>query len=159
MERKQNQTISAEGSYEVFCLNCGKVYDACQSLWCECITDNPTLECPHCHKCFCNTGAEARKGILGGRPHRALAAPTSELLPGDGSAPNGYRQPYPGGPSYCLRMTNRTPGALRSVSSRDWDMGSSWPKDGVEALELARIYQPDLILTDNMMPHGWQAPL
>ncbi len=147
-----NQTDLAQGSYEVFCLNCGKVYDACQSQWCECITDNPTLQCPHCKKCFCGTGPETRKAFWEGAPpalwqrrlhnfYKEMGQPPSELG-------NPLRRPL-------VLVADDEPDTRR-VAFRVLEglgYGVLLAKDGVEALNLARIYQPDLILTDHMMPH------
>lgn len=152
MEKKQKDTLPAECSYEVFCLNCSKVYDACQSLWCECITDNPTFQCPHCRKCFCNVGAEQRKAFWEGAPTALWQRRLRNFYQEMGQPPtdigNPIRRPL-------ILLADDEPDTRRIAFNvlEGLGYGVLLAKDGVEALELARIYQPDLILTDSMMPH------
>lgn len=138
--------------YEVFCLNCGKIYDACQSQWCECITDNPTLLCPHCSTCFCNAPPEARKSFWEAAPPALWRRRLRNFYAEKGEPPtelgNPLRRPL-------ILVADDEPDTRR-IAYRVLEAlgyGVVLAKDGEQAFELARIYQPDLVLTDQMMPH------
>ncbi len=145
-------TSQTEGRYEVFCLSCGKVFDACKSPWCECITDNPTLRCPHCGKCFCDAGPEARKSFWEAAPpalwRRRLRNFCIEMGQPPSELGNPIRRPL-------VLVADDEPDTRRIAFRVLEGMGYGvlLAKDGIEALALAKAYQPDLVLTDHMMPH------
>lgn len=152
MQEAQDSQLPVEVSYEVFCLNCRKIYDACRSPWCSCITDNPTLLCPHCKMCFCNAGSEARKAFWEGAPtalwQRRLRNFYIEMGQPPSEIGNPIRRPL-------VLVVDDEPDTLRIAFRvlEELGYGVLLAKDGIKALELARIYRPDLILADHMMPH------
>ncbi len=138
-------------SYEFSCPTCGRIYNTCQAEWCDCITDNPTFVCPHCKSCFCGSSVQERKDFWEGAPptmwrrrlkkgFRTSQCPPSELG-------NPIRRPLVlvVDDEYDTRIV-----AFRVLEALGY--GVLLAQDGAEAFELAKHYQPDLILTDQMMP-------
>jgi CheY-like chemotaxis protein len=137
--------------YEIFCLSCGKVFDACRAAWCECITDNPTLVCPFCGQCFCSATPEARKSFWEAAPpelwRRRLRAFAQEQGDPPSELGNPLRRPL-------VLVADDEPDtrriAFRVLEALGY--GVLLASDGEQALALAKTYLPDLILTDHMMP-------
>ncbi len=139
------------GSYEVLCSTCGETYDACQAHWCNCITDNPTLVCPHCGECFCEAGRIYQREFWGNAP-RSLWARRLRNAYRVGNQPpldvgNPIRRPL-------ILVAEDDPNTLlvayRVLEALGY--GVLLAHDGLEALRLAESYKPDLIMTDHMMP-------
>ncbi len=147
---ERERTFTQE-SYEFFCPTCGRIFDACRAEWCDCITDNPTFVCPHCRNCFCSSSIEDRRRFWEGAPpamwrrrlkkgFRTLEGPPMDLG-------NPIRRPLilVVDDEYDTRLI-----AYRVLEALGY--GVLLAQDGTEAIELAKHYQPDLVLTDQMMP-------
>ena len=150
--RLLSRSQTPAGAYEVFCLTCGKVFDACRAQWCECITDNPTLLCPACGHCFCSATSEARKSFWEAAPpdlwRRRLRAFAQEKGGPPSELGNPLRRP--------LVLVADDEADTRRIAFRVLEAlgyGVLLASDGQQALDLARAHMPDLILTDHMMPH------
>lgn len=135
--------------YRVQCPSCGKPYDAEKAADCHCLQPVRTVQCPHCAACLCN-------------------------------APNGFGDTFwrHATPAMWERRRARTPGeadpaarpvdaAAKTVLFADDDATSRaiarrvveslgyqvvLAGNGEEALDLARQYKPELIITDALMP-------
>lgn len=151
MEVEKKESEHDQASYDFFCPTCSQVYDALDADWCDCITDNPTFVCPHCGSCFCGSSVQARKRFWEGAPpamwrrrlkkgFRASWIPPTDLG-------NPIRRPLilVADDEYDTRLV-----AYRVLEALGY--GVLLAQDGTEAIELAKHYQPDLILTDQMMP-------
>lgn len=140
-----------EETFEITCLSCGDLFDACQASWCECITDNPTLVCPHCGHCFCDHGVENRKAFWSKAPatlwrkrlQRGYRSESEPPLP-EG---NPIRRPLilVVDDEHDTRLI-----AFRVLQSLGY--GVILAKNGLEAIHMTKAYRPDLVLTDQMMP-------
>ncbi len=139
--------------YQVKCIHCGRLFDACQSPWCECITENPTLVCPHCSNCFCNAGEEAINAFWEKAPPGLWRRRVRKHSKAMRVAPpmeegNPLRRP--------LVLVAEDNDDTRLVAFRVLEQlgyGVLLARDGMEAFLLTELHNPDLILTDQVMPH------
>ncbi len=138
--------------YLVRCIHCETEYDACRSPWCECITASPSLVCPECLACFCDADAAARRRFWWDAPRelwrRRLDRGYRELLP---EAPSEEAA----GPGRPLALIADDDPASRCIAGRALAaLGFSvlLAEDGERACQLALQHQPDLVLTDCLMP-------
>lgn len=140
------------GRYNVFCPSCGCLYDAVQADWCACITDNPTLVCPHCGSCFCNQGAEFRRRFWHEAPDAMLRRRFQRKDLRAGLEPpseegNPLRRPL-----VLVADDERDTRLIAYHVLFSLGYGVVLASNGKEALAMARKYRPDLVLTDQMMP-------
>lgn len=148
----RNEGASEHESYEVFCLNCGDVFDACHSQWCACITDVPTLVCPHCERCFCTASPEERQRFWESAPPSLWQKHLSKGSHAGAEPPTEHGNPVR---RPLILVADDDPGTLRIAYRviESLGYGVLLAKDGEEAFELAKKYKPDLVLSDQMMPH------
>jgi len=145
-------TETAECSYDVFCMKCGRVYDACLGSWCDCITDSPTLVCPQCGQCFCDAAPAVRANFWEAAPAALWQRRLHNFSTERGEPPtrlgNPIRRPL-------VLVADDDPDTRR-IAYRVLEglgYGVLLAEDGEIAYQLAKMRRPDLILTDQMMPH------
>lgn len=136
--------------YNVTCPNCGAMYDAMSASECHCLQPVRSFECPTCSKCFCEAGKpfidrfwnEAprslwdRRRVKEGRPVAEVNDP-----------PETIARPV------VLFADDDAVG--RKIARRvltGLGCGVVIATNGEEALQLAREYQPALVITDALMP-------
>jgi len=142
----------SEERYWVSCLNCGELFDAASSPWCLCVTDSPTVLCPNCKECSCKAGPQARVKFWQSAP----AIMWQRRL-------KHFEREYPGPP---MEIGNPVRRPMILVVDDEPDTrriafhvlealgyGVILAQNGAKGFELAKEYHPDLILTDQMMPH------
>ena len=137
--------------YWVKCPHCGKAHDATRSFWCTCLTDNPTVVCPHCRRCLCAEDPLARVRFWQSAPPamwvRRLRCLAMEILDPPAELGNPLRRPL-----VLLvddeRLTRRI--AFHVLQALGY--GVLLAEDGVQAFSLAKTYHPDIVLTDEVMP-------
>lgn len=137
--------------YEVRCATCGKPFDALPAPWCRCLIKERTLVCPHCKACFCKAARTYREKFWASAPqalwdrkmaeHRLQAAPPPNPEPADVARP-------------LVLLVDDEAGILRLAHQviREMGYGVIWARDGEEGLQAARLYKPDLVLSDALMP-------
>ncbi len=141
----------AGNTFEVICQHCGRLFNACQSAWCECITDNPTLVCPLCHTCFCDTDPEYRKHFWEAAPPGLWQRRLRYSFRGNANPPleegNPIRRPL-------IEVVDDDPNtrliAFHVLEALGY--GVLLAEDGERGFQMARQFAPDLILTDQIMP-------
>ena len=148
----QAQETSVAGvGYSVSCFACHQDFDALAAEWCGCLTAKRTLVCPCCNRCFCKSAAgykqnfwerapqpmwdratELRRAVFQGPPNPSVASVARPLvLVVDDEAD--------------LRRASL-------VALQELGYGVVLARDGMEGLELARHYRPELVLADAFMP-------
>ncbi len=138
-------------TYVVLCCNCQSPFDALSSSWCSCLVTRRTVICSSCLNCFCKAPFAYREKFWELAPQsmwdRVIAenAKDKELPP---NPPLDELQR----PLVLVvddeKDIHRV--ALRTIESLGY--GVVVAMNGMEGLELARKYLPDLILADAFMP-------
>lgn len=141
--------------YRVECPSCGKPYDAEKARDCQCLQPVRSFQCPNCAACFCN----APKSFIDGFWKNATQA-MWERRRARGSETAATAKPVD-------ETAKPVDAAVKTVLFADDDATSRaiarrvveslgyavvLASDGEEALDLARQYRPELIITDALMP-------
>jgi CheY-like chemotaxis protein len=138
-------------TYFVSCYNCQASFDALVSSWCSCLVTKQTLVCANCLTCFCKAPFAYRQKFWELAPqsmwNRVISEDqtTFELPPNP--PPDDLPRPLVlvvDDEKDIQRVAVRTIGSL--------GYGVIVAMNGIEGLEIARKYHPDLILADAFMP-------
>ena len=136
--------------HQVTCTNCGGRYNAMAAQWCSCISKERSLLCPLCVSCFCAAPA-AYKTAFWDRAPQELWGRRNEMR----RAVVTWSNPDPAEVKRPLVMIVDDDKTLRMILVARIHLlgyGVITAQDGAEGLLLARLYRPDLILTDALMP-------
>lgn len=133
-------------AFVVPCRNCLRRYDAMSAQWCDCIGDGPTLRCPHCGQCFCRAANEYKMEFWNTAP-QDLRVRRKERAAGGAETFAEFVRPLVlvVDDSKVIRAT--TMRTLRALG-----YGAIEAADADKALALTLLYQPDVVLTDALMP-------
>lgn len=137
--------------YSVTCYSCKARFDAMEAMWCGCITSEPSLVCRGCLQCFCKAPQAYRDAFWAKAPDELWDRKKQEHAEGFHSAPN----PDPPDMRRPLVLLVDDDLDILRVASRgieSFGYGIVTAQDGMQGLELARKYRPDLILADALMP-------
>jgi CheY-like chemotaxis protein len=154
MDEKRGDLAGNGGAepYIRLCPACGRPYDAAGASWCECITDHPTLVCPHCGKCFCNLDKEAIRAFWNDAPPSLWKRRLERHRQRKGAPPNEKGNPLRR-PLILVADDNDDARLVAFRVLEGLGYGVLLARDGIEAYHLACDYVPDLVLTDQVMPH------
>lgn len=135
--------------YRVECPSCGKPYDAEKASDCHCLHPVRSFQCPHCAACFCN----APKSFIDGFWKNATPAMWERRRARAAQQVSPTATPHDATSKTILfaddDATSRAI-AKRVVESLGYAVVLA--SNGEEALDLARQYRPELIITDALMP-------
>ena len=134
--------------YRVTCHSCGKPFDAETAQDCNCQQPIRSFRCPNCDSCFCDAPRDyavefwktATPEIRARRKDRQSADPVNdppELMP------------------HPLVLFADDDPIARSIATqvvKSLGFGIVIAGDGETALRLARLYKPELLITDALMP-------
>ena len=134
--------------YRVNCPNCRKGFDALEATDCSCLDPVRSFVCPSCNSCFCRAPSNFVKAFWSHAPvelweRRRRRAATIE----SNEPPDLIERPM-------VLFADDDPVA-RAIARRiilSLGFGVAVAADGETALELARLYSPNLLITDAMMP-------
>lgn len=135
--------------YRVACTSCQRSYDAEAAVECSCLHPVRSLLCPHCAKCFCSAGRAVLDEFWRNAPpsvwKRRLAS---------GRTTSKESLPEPDGDQAVVLFADDDPiaRAIAAQVIRSAGYGVVVAASGTEALELARRYRPNLLITDALMP-------
>lgn len=133
--------------YRVVCQGCGKPYNAETASECDCLHPVRSLRCPNCAACFCSAGPDALREFWRHAPPAVWKRRfTPAELQVDASEPEADRS--------VVLFADDDPIA-RAIASRvirAAGYGVVVAENGKEALEMARQYSPELVITDALMP-------
>lgn len=137
--------------YIVTCHHCRTPFDALIAVECECIHPVRSYRCPSCSVCFCEAGKHVIDEFWRGAPRamwdrRRASRPTAQL-PDENEPPESIQRPV------VLFADDDPVGRLiaRQIIT-SLGCGVVAAHDGRQALALARKYEPELIITDALMP-------
>ena len=145
------QGVATPESYSVACHNCGSGFDALDASWCSCLVTERTLECPRCGRCFCKAPPAYKSRFWSEAPKslwdRKFAEHQGAFEPRANPEPEAAPRP--------LVLVVDDEKDIQRVATRvieSLGYGLVVAHDGEEGLALARRYQPELVLTDALMP-------
>jgi CheY-like chemotaxis protein len=137
--------------FKVDCQNCGGKYDAMKASWCNCLSKDRTLRCPHCDECFCKAPVADRNRFWATAPpelkERRKEHDKEKPAPFENLPPDEIRRPM-----VLLVDDDRLLHAIAIRIIERLGYGVAVAQNGVEGLEMAKSYRPELVLTDAMMP-------
>jgi CheY-like chemotaxis protein len=138
-------------TYLVHCSSCQAPFDAFDTPWCSCLVTERTLVCPSCLTCFCKAPASYKQKFWSEAPKSfwevKLQEHSAEPTPTPNSPPDNLVRPL------VLLVDDEKD--IRKIASRvieSLGYGLIVGHNGQEGLDLARAHQPDLILSDALMP-------
>lgn len=137
--------------YNVSCVNCQVTFDALESTWCSCLVTERTLVCPVCFECFCKAPAPYKQKFWAGAPKELWERKFKEHHEVFEPPPNP--EPRDAGRPLVLLVDDEKDiqrVASKVISSLGYSMVLA--KNGEEGLKMAKAYQPDLVLSDALMP-------
>lgn len=136
--------------HQVTCPQCGGRYNAMSASWCACISKDRSLLCPLCLSCFCSAPATFKTAFWDRAPAE-LWRRRHELK----RAETAWTNPDPSEVQRPLVLIVDDDKALRMIlvaRVRALGYGAITADDGLEGLQLGKLYRPDLVLTDALMP-------
>lgn len=143
--------MSEANTYVVQCHKCQVPFDALQASWCSCLVNERTFACPSCGACFCRAPLAYKSKFWSIAPKemwdRKLEERREEFNPPPNPPPADAPRPL------VLLVDDEKDiqrVAIRVIEGLGY--GVVLARDGVEGLELAKQYKPDLVLTDALMP-------
>ncbi|MEJ2367406.1 MAG: response regulator [Acidobacteriota bacterium] len=137
--------------YMVTCYNCSIPFDAMEASWCSCITTQRTLVCPHCFKCFCTAPKSFKAAFWSKAPtelwQHKVERPEPSITTGDLPEPSAIKHPL-----VLVVEDERELQRVAALAVESLGYSVLLAANGIDGLEMAKKYQPELILTDALMP-------
>jgi CheY-like chemotaxis protein len=138
-------------TYNVTCFHCQGGFDALQTTWCSCLVTERTLVCSICFECFCKASPSYKQKFWSGAPkelwERKFKEHHETFEPPPNPAPADVERPL------VLLVDDEKDiqrVAVKVIGSLGYGMVLA--KNGEEGLQLAKLYKPDLVLSDALMP-------
>ena len=141
--------LETSATYRVSCASCTKEFDALTEPWCGCLYKDRTIVCPHCGRCFCTAPLSFKHRFWVDAPPEMWARKKQERTQ------FAYINPPVETITRPLVLVVDDEDEIRAVAIRAIEqlgLGIVVARDGLEGLEVARHYKPDIIVTDAMMP-------
>lgn len=136
--------------HQVSCPHCGTRYDAMAAPWCSCISKERSLLCPLCLVCFCDAPASFKMSFWDHAPdelwRRRREMQRAEVEWDNPDAAEVKR------PLVMVVDDDKTMRMILVARISSLGYGAISAPDGAEGLLLSRVYRPDLIITDALMP-------
>ncbi len=142
--------VADAADYIVECFNCGGIYDAMEAEWCSCLTRERSLVCASCLTCFCKAPPAYKERFWLEAPASLFERKTAEKRhesPAPNPSPDFVTRPL-------VLLAEDDEDTLLIVQRVAADLGYGFiaASNGQDGLSLARLYKPDLILSDAFMP-------
>jgi two-component system, OmpR family, alkaline phosphatase synthesis response regulator PhoP len=146
-----SENSSGGGGYPVSCFSCQAAFDALESQWCTCLTGKRTLVCPECGGCFCKAAPIYKQNFWEHAPQALWDHAMAERRRGFEPPPN---PPVHSVARPLALVVDDEPDLQRAalLALKELGYGAVLARDGMEGLDLARKYRPDLVLADAFMP-------
>ncbi|MDQ6801231.1 MAG: response regulator [Acidobacteriota bacterium] len=137
--------------YEVQCAACQTIFEATSADWCTCVGADHTLICPGCKSCFCKASPAYRQRFWGDAPpslfERRMIGSNLHFPMGLNPQPVEVKRPL-----VLLVEDDENIQLIVKTVVTSLGYGFIVGGNGEEGLHLARKYDPDLILSDALMP-------
>lgn len=137
--------------YQVRCYSCQNPFDGMEANWCSCLSSTRTFACPSCLACFCDAPKSYKDTFWSQAPEQLWRRKMEER----GLVPQQIARPDPETITRPLVLIAEDEPAIQRVAvAAVTSLGYSvlLARDGAEAIEMAQIYRPDLLLSDALMP-------
>ncbi|HET6267096.1 MAG TPA: response regulator [Acidobacteriota bacterium] len=144
--------------YDIKCSSCGTTFDGVTASWCMCVGGDQTLSCPKCNNCFCRASKFYIQTFWDNAPQIIWDRKNQEIANLDADnqlnpAPSEVKHP-------CVLVVDddATIRKLARKLIRGFGYGVLIASNGHEGLQMAKVYKPELVLMDALMPglDGWQ---
>jgi CheY-like chemotaxis protein len=138
--------------YEVLCGTCRVGFDALEADWCSCLTKERTLVCTNCLACFCKAAPAYKEKFWVQAPPRLFERKTAEARRQQSGLPTNpdvddVKRPL----VLCVEDDEEIQAIVQRVC-QNLGYGFIYATNGQDGLNLARLYKPNLILSDAFMP-------
>jgi CheY-like chemotaxis protein len=137
-------------TYTVICSTCKQPFDALKAVRCNCLTTERTILCPHCGECFCKAPDAFKNEFWLNAPRSLLNRKKEEQ-----AEKFTYVNPQPEQAIRPLVLVVDDDLEIQKIACRlitALGYGFIFACNGQEGLNLVRLYQPDLVLSDALMP-------
>ena len=146
----QNGSVT-KSSYVVDCFSCKESFDALDSIWCNCLTEERTIVCPRCLNCFCKSNATYREHFWSQAPEalwdRKMQENEKNFRLNLNPDPRHTKHPL----ILVVADSEQTRKiAIHMVESLGY--AAIHASNGAEGIEVANKYLPELIITEALMP-------
>ena len=131
--------------YRVTCVSCGRLYDAEKASECSCLQPVRSYRCPHCAACFCSDPSKLDGFWRDATPEMYQRRRASAPL--EHEAHSELKRPL-----VLFADDDPTGRAIATRVIQSLGFGVVVAANGEDALSMAREYQPELIITDALMP-------
>lgn len=138
-------------TYVVACYSCRATFDALQATWCSCLASEHTFVCPSCLTCFCKSTPQYKQAFWRGAPKaiwdRKLGEHAHDLQLPPNPEPSQVARPL-----VLVVDDEKDIQTAASHAITGLGYGVVIARNGQEGLELSKLYLPDLVLSDALMP-------
>lgn len=137
-------------SYVIPCSGCAQQFDAMTSLWCRCVTKDPTVACPYCGHCVCKDGRIASRDFWLKAPrvlHERRIDEKARRKANDSLHPRIGAKVLIVDDDEEIRM-------ITEYALREMGYDTTTASSPAEALEAIEREHPSVVLTDALMPGG-----
>jgi CheY-like chemotaxis protein len=138
-------------TYVVSCFHCQGAFDAMETTWCSCLVTERTLVCSICFECFCKATPAYKQKFWSAAPRQLWEKKFKEhhepYEPAENPKPSDVTRPL-------VLLVDDEKDIQRVATKVIGSLGYSMvlAKNGEEGLQMAKIYKPDLVLSDALMP-------
>jgi CheY-like chemotaxis protein len=140
--------MQVKSVYPVHCFHCGKPFDAVKAADCDCVKRPRSLCCPHCQRCFCDAPPKYKTAFWPKAPRELWLRRNAPLDAG----PAGATAKELLRPLVLFADDDAVGRTLAEGVIAEMGLGVIVARNGDEALDMARIHKPDLLITDAFMP-------
>jgi CheY-like chemotaxis protein len=142
---------ASNDEYDVACFSCRALFNAIDADWCSCLTKERTLVCTNCLACFCKSPPSYKEKFWVEAPPRLFERKSAEVrrqghLP-DNAQPEDIGRPL----VLCVEDDEEIQAIVQRVCA-NLGYGFIYATNGQDGLNIARLYRPNLILSDAFMP-------
>ena len=149
--------VAADVTYTTKCHFCAEKFDALSARWCDCVAPLRTLQCPHCHSCFCHAPLPYKRKFWANAPVllRQDARRFYVQLSGSPAAAIHERTIPPAGARRPLVLIVDDDESMKSLVAC-WVEQLGYrvltAADPLEALDVVEQHNVDVVITDALMP-------
>ncbi|HEX7153376.1 MAG TPA: response regulator [Thermoanaerobaculia bacterium] len=137
----------------VTCVTCRVPFSAADVMWCKCLSREHSVVCPHCCNCLCRVTPARRSEFWANAPQVLWEEKLRRLR--DERQKGGAAEEAAAAdarPVLLLVDDSRTVRMAVRQSLKDFDCRFIEAGNGQEALELARVHKPVVVISDAFMP-------